>query len=201
MCINFGHYDFGYEKLLQVLTCSATYLDAHCSILIPKFWLLRISLFHKCEDTYFVRLTKYLHIYEDTLGWRYLEMIAHLGCILDRVFSTVLHTKKANSAGGKTERLSVIISLLRAKFNVVHDSPKWKYVTSIVWWSLLVKYYCYKNLVIEAHDIKEPIIYNQRKNAMRASQLWNRWSSPKRGMELYKWRGGGERWPSLKKCN
>ena len=98
MCINFGHYDFGYEKLLQVLTCSATYLDAHCSILIPKFWLLRISLFHKvirlysqvfslqnylhkCEDTYFVRLTKYLHIYEDTLGWRYLERIAHLGCI------------------------------------------------------------------------------------------------------------------------
>ena len=73
-----------------------------------------------------------------------------------------MHSKKANSAGGKTERLSVIISLLRAKFNVVHDSPKWKYVTSIVWWSLLVKYYCYKNLVIEAHDIKEPIIYLEK---------------------------------------
>ena len=65
--------------------------------------------------------------------------------------------KKANSAGGKTERLSVIISLLRAKFNVVHDSPKWKYVTSLVispesdWMS-------HKNFVIEAHVIK-PIIY------------------------------------------
>ena len=44
-------------------------------------------------------------------------------------FSFALAASSFN-AGGKKERLSVIISLLRAKFNVVHDSPKWKYVTS-----------------------------------------------------------------------